>query len=55
MRFLEPECFRKDIPAGSAWNRIFNIRNAFHAHFRMEKGGVAQMLSTAGLVQRHLV
>lgn len=49
-KFLAPECERKRIVGvARLWQNVVNIRRLFHDHFRLEKGGVTDMLAKVGL------
>merc|ERR1712039_1162744 len=49
-KFLMPECDRKKIVGFSdTWKKVVNIRRLFYDHFKLERGGVKDMLNTVGL------
>jgi len=49
-KFLMPECQRKRIVGfAKTWQKVVNVRRRFHNHFRLEGGGVRDMLASANL------
>mmetsp|Transcript_26444 Transcript_26444/g.81364 ORF Transcript_26444/g.81364 Transcript_26444/m.81364 type:complete len:315 (+) Transcript_26444:239-1183(+) len=49
-KFLAPECERKRITGfAKTWQRVVNIRRLFRDHFKLERGGVQEMLGRVGL------